>query len=147
MRASQTLRATFSYCSPIETFTFLTTDIEGSTKLLTRLGVEDYASALSDHHAIIREALRAHGGREKGTQGDSFLATFTSPSACVAAAVDAQRALGAHEWPCGQQLKVRMGIPHRARRPMPRQDSSAMRSTVRPASAKSATAARSCCPR
>jgi predicted ATPase/class 3 adenylate cyclase len=91
------------------TLTFLFTDIEGSTGLLQRLG-GCYAEVLADHHRIIRSCLAAHGGREIDTQGDAFFAVFAAPSACVAAAVDMQRALLAHPWPDGQAVRVRMGI-------------------------------------
>ncbi len=36
--------------------------------------------------------------------------SFTSPKACVAAAIEMQRALALHEWPVGEELRVRMGI-------------------------------------
>jgi predicted ATPase/class 3 adenylate cyclase len=98
------------YTSDIETLTFLFTDIEGSTALLRRLGGDEYARVLGVHHRIIRAALMAHGGLEQGTQGDSFFATFTSPSACVAAAIAIQRSLGEYEWPHGEHVRVRMGI-------------------------------------
>jgi predicted ATPase len=65
---------------------------------------------LVDHHRIIRAALEVHGGHEEGTQGDSFFAAFTSPKACVAAAIEMQRMLALQEWPVGEQLRVRMGI-------------------------------------
>jgi class 3 adenylate cyclase len=38
----------------VETFTFLFTDIEGSTVLLRRLGDARYARVLTEHHALIR---------------------------------------------------------------------------------------------
>jgi class 3 adenylate cyclase len=72
---------------PVRAFTFLFTDLEGSTALLRRVGQSVYARALADHHAIIRSGLAAHGGREIDTQGDAFFAVFASPTACVAAAV------------------------------------------------------------
>jgi len=78
--------------------------------LLRRLGDDLYARALSEHHEIVRQALAAHGGVEQGTQGDAFFATFTSPRACVAAAIDIQRNLASHEWPQSEQMNVRMGI-------------------------------------
>ncbi|MGA2970636.1 MAG: adenylate/guanylate cyclase domain-containing protein [Acidimicrobiales bacterium] len=59
---------------------------------------------------MVRDALNSHDGREQGTQGDSFFATFTSPRACVNAAIEMQRALTLHEWPFGARLRVRMGI-------------------------------------
>ena len=95
--------------SAAQTLTFLFTDIEGSTAMLQRLG-GSYAGALADHHRIIRSCLAAHGGREIDTQGDAFFAVFRAPSACVAAAVDMQRALLGHPWPDGQAVRVRMGI-------------------------------------
>ncbi len=95
--------------SVVQTLTFLFTDIEGSTAMLRQLG-SAYAGVLADHHRIIRAALAAHDGQEVDTQGDAFFAVFTSPSACVAAAVEMQRALVAYPWPDGQRVRVRMGI-------------------------------------
>ncbi len=94
----------------METLTFLFTDIEGSTALLHRLGEDLYAQVLAGHHALIRSALAAHGGREVDTQGDAFFAAFSSPRACVAAAVQMQQAIQNHTWPGGMQVRVRMGI-------------------------------------
>jgi predicted ATPase/class 3 adenylate cyclase len=87
----------------------LFTDIEGSTAMLQRLG-HAYGGVLTDHHRLIRAALDAHEGKEVDTQGDAFFAVFTSPSQCVAAAVEIQRALSSHLWPEGEQVRVRMGI-------------------------------------
>jgi predicted ATPase/class 3 adenylate cyclase len=93
-----------------DTLTFLFTDIEGSTLLLLRLGEEQYAAALVEHHELIRSSLAGHGGTEVDTQGDGFFAVFSSARACVAAAVEMQRALEAHGWPDGERIRVRMGI-------------------------------------
>jgi predicted ATPase/class 3 adenylate cyclase len=94
----------------VETFTFLFTDIEGSTALVRRLGEGLYAQLLADHHSLIRSVLAAHDGKEVDTQGDAFFAVFTSPRACVAAVMEMQRALEAHAWPAGEHVRVRMGI-------------------------------------
>ena len=94
----------------METFTFLFTDIEGSTALLGRLGDDVYALVLAGHHALIRSALAAHDGSEVDTQGDAFFAVFSSPRACVAAVLQMQQALAAHAWPGGEQVRVRIGI-------------------------------------
>jgi predicted ATPase/class 3 adenylate cyclase/DNA-binding CsgD family transcriptional regulator len=92
-----------------QTFTFLFTDIEGSTAMVARL--EDaWAGVLADHHRLVRAALAAHGGEEVASQGDGVFAVFTSPRACVDAAVEAQRALVSHPWPADERLRVRMGI-------------------------------------
>src|SRR5271169_6868265 len=98
------------YAVPVQTFTFLFTDIEGSTALLGRVGQDVYARVLAGHHAIIRSGLAAHGGREVDTQGDAFFAVFSSSAACVAAVIQMQQALQAHAWPGGEQVRVRMGV-------------------------------------
>jgi predicted ATPase/class 3 adenylate cyclase len=92
-----------------QTLTFLFTDIEGSTALLVRLG-DGYARVLSEHHRLIRASLAAHGGEEVDTQGDAFFAVFSSPSACIAAAIEMQRAFLSHSWPAGERVRVRMGV-------------------------------------
>ena len=91
------------------TVTFLFTDIEGSTKLLERLG-DGYAAVLSEHRRLIREAFDARGGQEIDTQGDAFFFCFERARDAVAAAVAAQRALAAHQWPDGTELRVRMSL-------------------------------------
>jgi len=94
----------------VETFTFLFTDIEGSTALVQRLGEGLYAQLLADHHSLIRSGLAAHDGIEVDTQGDAFFAVFSSPRACAAAVIEMQRALEAHAWPAGEHVRVRMGV-------------------------------------
>ena len=93
-----------------ETLTLLFTDVEGSTRLLRRLGDEQYAKTMKLHNELVRSALAAHEGREVGTEGDSLFAVFPSAHACLEAAVEIQRALGAEHWPSGEELRVRMGI-------------------------------------
>ena len=94
----------------METFTFLFTDIEGSTALVRRLGEGLYAQLLADHNSLIRSGLAAHDGKEVDTQGDAFFAVFSSPRECVAAVIEMQRALEAHAWPAGEHVRVRMGV-------------------------------------
>ena len=94
---------------PTGTVTMLFTDIEGSTRLLKQLG-ERYGELLADHRRLLREAVAAHGGREMDTQGDAFFFAFARARNAVEAAVEAQRALAAHEWPDGVECRVRMGL-------------------------------------
>ena len=91
------------------TVTFVFTDIEGSTRLLERL-TERYAETLSAHRSIIREAFDSRGGRELDTQGDAFFYAFERARDAVAAAVAAQRALATHDWPEGEEVRVRMSV-------------------------------------
>jgi hypothetical protein len=83
---------------PTGTVTFLFTDIEGSTRLLQRLG-DGYRAAQDDHARILRQAIDEGGGVAIRTEGDSFFAVFADHAAAVRAAVTAQRALAAHQWP------------------------------------------------
>ena len=91
------------------TVTFLFTDIEGSTRLLKRLG-KTYGEALTEHRKILRTTAGAHMGEEVDNQGDSFLFAFSRADQAAGAAIDAQRALAGHAWPAGSKLRVRMGI-------------------------------------
>jgi len=72
---------------PNGTVTFLFTDVEGSTKLLHELGVELYASELSEHRRIVREACAHELGVEVDTQGDAFFFAFPTAPGAVAAAL------------------------------------------------------------
>ena len=94
---------------PSGTVTFLFTDIEGSTELLKRLGGE-YAGFLRTHRQLLRDAAGAHGGQEMGTEGDAMFFWFPRARQAVRAAADAQRALAAHSWPDGTEVRVRMGL-------------------------------------
>jgi predicted ATPase/class 3 adenylate cyclase len=94
----------------VDTLTFLFTDIEGSTALLRHVGEGVYTQVLADHHALIRSGLAAHSGEEVDTQGDAFFAVFSSPKDCVAAVTEMQQAIGAHAWPGGDGIRVRMGV-------------------------------------
>jgi class 3 adenylate cyclase len=94
---------------PDGTVTFLLTDIEGSTRLLARLG-ERYTKVLSDHQRLLRRAFADASGREIDTQGDAFLAVFNRAKDALAAALAGQRALVTHPWPDGVHVQVRMGL-------------------------------------
>jgi predicted ATPase/class 3 adenylate cyclase len=94
---------------PTGTVTFLFTDIEGSTKLARRLG-DRWPEVLEEHHAILRTAIRDHGGIDIRTEGDAFFAVFASAVDAVAACADAQRGLAAHAWPEDGRPRVRMGM-------------------------------------
>jgi class 3 adenylate cyclase len=91
------------------TLTFVFADIEGSTRIV-REQAQTYRSVLADYQRLVREAVGAHGGQEVDSPGDSFFAAFDRPGDAVLAAVAAQRALTAHAWPAGVDLRVRMGI-------------------------------------
>ena len=88
---------------------FLFTDMEGSTRLVKALR-ERYARVLAERRDLVRAAIAAHGGHEVDTQGDAFFVAFGGAKQAVLCALEIQRALAAHDWPAGAQVKVRMGI-------------------------------------
>jgi predicted ATPase/class 3 adenylate cyclase len=93
---------------PSGTVTFLFSDIEGSTRLLTRLRGR-YAEVLGEHRRRLRAAFDEHDGREVHTEGDGFFVAFARASDAIAAAVSAQRSL-ASRWPEGVEVRARMGV-------------------------------------
>lgn len=87
----------------------LFSDIEGSTRLAQRLGIA-WAEALERHRSIARVAFAHHGGREIGTEGDSFFVVFSDPLEAVEAAAELQAGLDHAEWQAGDPIRVRIGI-------------------------------------
>jgi class 3 adenylate cyclase/DNA-binding CsgD family transcriptional regulator len=95
---------------PEGTVTFLFTDIEGSTPLLDRLGAERYRELLELHRQLLRNAVAAAAGFEIRAEADSFFAAFPRADEAASAAVAAQRALEAQDWPADGRLRVRIGL-------------------------------------
>jgi class 3 adenylate cyclase len=94
---------------PSGTVTLLFSDIEGSTRLLERLG-HGYDNVLDEHRRIVREAIAGHGGQEVRTEGDAFFVAFARAGDAVGAAVAAQQGLAQAQWPPGVAVRVRMGV-------------------------------------
>jgi class 3 adenylate cyclase/streptogramin lyase len=107
---AQTEDATPKEELPSGTVTFLFTDIEGSTRLLHKVGQQRYDELLTAQQRILDAAFTTHQGRVVDTQGDSFFVAFRTAAEAVAAAVAAQRELATHDWPEGAEIKVRMGL-------------------------------------
>jgi class 3 adenylate cyclase len=79
--------------------TVLISDIVGSTERASALGDRAWRDLLDAHRATVRAELARFGGREVGTTGDGFLATFPGPARairCGTAMRDASRAMGVH---------------------------------------------------
>lgn len=89
------------------TGTFLFTDIVGSTQMLTMLGEETWLRALRRHNAVVRDAVRRHGGTALKFLGDGWMAVFGSPRDAVDAAVAVQRELAG---PAPNGFRVRIGV-------------------------------------
>jgi class 3 adenylate cyclase len=89
---------------PSGTVTLVFTDIEGSTRLLDRLGPDGYRSALGEHRRVVGEAFNRHGGYEVDTAGDGFFYAFPTAAGAAHAAAEAMAALD--EGP----VRIRVGI-------------------------------------
>jgi class 3 adenylate cyclase len=84
--------------------TVLFTDIVDSTTRASEMGDRRWRDLLDQHHQLVRAELERFRGREVGTSGDGFLATFDGPGRavrCAQAMVDAVSPLG---------LEIRVGI-------------------------------------
>jgi class 3 adenylate cyclase len=94
--------------TPIATNRYLTTvlflDIVKSTEHAYRLGDTSWGTLLNRFYGLVREELARYQGKEVGTQGDGFLATFDGPARairCAGSVRDSARLLG---------LEVRSGV-------------------------------------
>ena len=100
--------------------TILFTDMEGSTALTQRLGDAGAQEVLRTHNAIIRDALKAHGGSEIKHTGDGIMASFGLATRALECAIAIQRAFAernkdvgaqhAAPLPSGEPIRVRIGL-------------------------------------
>ncbi|HYT79949.1 MAG TPA: adenylate/guanylate cyclase domain-containing protein, partial [Actinomycetota bacterium] len=109
LRGQVQARSTDAASLPTGFVTFLLTDIEGSTALLTQLG-DRYADLLNDVRGIVRDAVLRAGGREVDAHADEFFAVFERVVPAIEAAVTIQRTMAVRTWPEGLQCRVRVGI-------------------------------------
>ena len=92
------------------TASIMFTDLQDSTKMLTRLGDEENQVLLASHSKIIREQLDKYGGQEVKTTGDGFMIAFYSARKAVTCAVEIQKEIqGFNLQNPDRQLKVRIG--------------------------------------
>jgi class 3 adenylate cyclase len=87
----------------------LLADVEDSTGHLSEIG-DRYPRLLTDVRRILRSSVRRSGGHEVDARADELFAAFQSPAAALKAAIDVQRAFGAHAWPDGRKVRVRVGL-------------------------------------
>jgi class 3 adenylate cyclase len=67
--------------------TILFTDIVGSTEVVGRLGDRTWKQLLASQLEAIRGLLDMYRGREAGTTGDGFVATFDAPAQAIRCAL------------------------------------------------------------
>ena len=98
---------------PRGSVTFLLTDIEGSTELLSRLD-DRYGPLLIELRRLLRATVRQSGGREVDVRADEMFAVFEHAPAALDAAIAIQRAVRSRSWADGAQPLLRIGL-HRGR--------------------------------
>ena len=86
----------------------LFTDVVDSTTAAVRLGDAAWATLLERHNAIVRQAVREHGGVEMDTAGDGLFAVFDD----VADAFRCARALRDALVPLGLVLRAGVHAGH-----------------------------------
>jgi len=94
---------------PTGTVTFLFSDIEGSTQRW-ETNREAMKAAVARHEQQMRAAIAEHGGYIFKTLGDAFCCAFPTAPQALAAAVEAQLALGKEDFSSVGGLRVRMGL-------------------------------------
>ena len=95
---------------PSAVCTILWTDIEGHTRMMTRLGDADGRDVLREHERITRQALAAHEGTEVKAMGDGFMAWFSSTQRAMECSVALQRAFASYNEIAGEPLHVRVAL-------------------------------------
>ena len=89
-----------------EQVAILFSDVVGSTDLLDQLGDDETHRLFRRHFALLRRAVRDHGGREVKSLGDGLMVVFGTVQDAVACALAMQRDVAS----CGDPLQLRIGI-------------------------------------
>ena len=94
---------------PTGQLTLMFADIESSSRHLAELE-DEYGGLLSTIRRIERAAVRQAGGHEVDARADELFAVFERPPDALEAAIAIQRGIGAHAWPEGRDVRVRIGL-------------------------------------
>jgi class 3 adenylate cyclase len=88
----------------------LFTDIVNSTEHTQVLGDDASMAMVYEHDRIVRESIGRFGGCEVKHTGDGIMASFSSASAAVEAAIEVQRAYSQRNASADRQIHLRIGI-------------------------------------
>jgi class 3 adenylate cyclase len=84
--------------------TVMVTDIQGSTRLASELGDQEWSGLLEIHSAKVREQIVRYCGIERNHTGDGFLVTFDGPARAIRCAMAIANDLA------GIGIDVRIGL-------------------------------------
>lgn len=92
-------------------FTFLFTDIVGSTAMTQRLGNAGAQKAVRAHNDAVRGAIQKFNGREVKHTGDGIMATFPDDPSAVAASIQMLQGIAAHNQASPDvPVEIRIGV-------------------------------------
>jgi len=92
------------------TVTVVVTEGRRMMRLARELAPDVFGAILNEYQRLLRQVLESMGGREVDFSFDSAMAAFPTAKQAALAAVAAQRALAAHEWPHGRRLAMSVGL-------------------------------------
>ena len=79
-------------------------------RLARELAPAVFEALLAEYQRIMRTVFEEMGGRELEISGDTAAAAFPTAKQAALAAVAAQRAVAAHEWPHASKLAMSVGL-------------------------------------
>lgn len=92
-------------------FTFLFTDIVGSTAMTQKLGNAGAQKAVRAHNDAVRGAIQQFNGREVKHTGDGIMATFPDGPSAVAASVQMLHGIASHNQATPDTpVQIRVGV-------------------------------------
>jgi class 3 adenylate cyclase len=80
------------------------------TRLGRELTPERFDALISEYQRLLGAVFEEAGGRDVYLSGDSALAAFPDVKQAALAAVAAQRAVAAHDWPHGRAVAISVGV-------------------------------------
>jgi class 3 adenylate cyclase/tetratricopeptide (TPR) repeat protein len=93
------------------TCTILFADMEGSARLVERLGEDAAEETRRDCFGLLRQSVATRGGREVKSVGEGLMVVFDSAVDAIACAVSMQRAIERHNHAKGDhRLDLRIGV-------------------------------------
>ena len=93
-----------------ETATVFFADLEGLTKLLETLPVDEFRALVSQYHQLAQTVFEDFEGLSVVAFGDTSCTVFRSPVAAIRAATELQRRMAAHAWPGVTCLRVGIAL-------------------------------------
>lgn len=95
---------------PKGTVTIIVAEGRRMMRLAGELTPETFAALLEEYQRLLRQLLESMGGSEVDFDSDTALAAFPTAKQAALAAVAAQSAVAAHEWPHGRELTMSVGL-------------------------------------